>query len=133
MSYFEKEILERARQASQFSYSPYSNFKVGAAIEDEKGRIFVGTNVENVSYGASICAERSAVVSAIGAGGRNFKQIAIVCSGEVPVTPCGICRQFLAEFNSELKVLCSSYSQLNADKFDVYQLAELFPQGFLKF
>lgn len=80
------------------SYSPYSGFKVAACLEDEEGRTFVGVNVENVAYPQSTCAEESAIAAMVTGGGRRFRRIAIVGSGEAPCSPCGGCRQRLAEF-----------------------------------
>ena len=91
-------LLEKAKEAIQFAYSPYSKFKVGAAILTEDGRIFTGCNIENSSYGATICAERTAAVKAVSEGAVSFKAIAVVCSSGEYAYPCGICRQVIAEF-----------------------------------
>ena len=91
-----------ALEARQRAYAPYSKFLVGAAIETTSGKIFVGCNVENCSYGLTICAERTAATSAVAAGQRDFKRIALALSGAG--TPCGACRQFLAEFNPQLPI-----------------------------
>ena len=88
-----------AAQAAAASYSPYSHFRVGAALLSSDGSVFTGTNVENRSFGLSICAERSALVSAVSAGKRRFTMIAIATpDAEYPVSPCGACRQVLSEF-----------------------------------
>ncbi len=89
-----------ALEAASNSYSPYSRFRVGAAIRFEDGYVFTGTNVENRSFGLTICAERSAVVAAIGAGKRRIESIAIATPDSAyPVSPCGACRQVLSEFS----------------------------------
>jgi cytidine deaminase len=97
-----QSLLEHARQAAQNSYSPYSGFKVGAAIRLANGAVVTGTNVENVSYGLTICAERSAVVSAVNTFGNQIRidAVAVANLNNAPSPPCGACRQFLAEFIS---------------------------------
>ena len=89
-------LLDAARAARERSYSPYSSYRVGAALRDETGAVHVGTNVESASYGATICAERSAVAAMVTAGGRRIAEIVVVT--ENGGSPCGICRQVLAEF-----------------------------------
>lgn len=89
------------------AYAPYSQFAVGAALESKDGSVYAGCNVENASYGCSICAERSALVKAISDGKRHFRRIAIAGSGEEHCWPCGICRQMLSEFSPKLEVLVS--------------------------
>lgn len=97
------ELLEAAKQARGNAYTPYSNFRVGAALLTKDGRIFLGANVENSSYGATICAERSALAAAVSSGARSFAAIAIVGApggekADAPCPPCGICRQVMSEF-----------------------------------
>ncbi len=95
----ERALIERARAAARFTWSPYSHFPVGAALLCSDGSIVTGANVENRSYGLAICAERSALVAAVSSGRREFAAIAVVCSAsKVPVSPCGACRQVLSEF-----------------------------------
>ncbi|MGN0023210.1 MAG: cytidine deaminase [Elusimicrobiaceae bacterium] len=97
------ELLANAAKAMRNSYSPYSKFKVGAALLTKSGKIYKGTNIENASYGLTICAERSAIFSAVTAGEREFEALAIVFSQKDlgPLsTPCGACRQVMAEFSS---------------------------------
>ncbi len=94
-----KSLLDKAKEASAFTYSPYSNFPVGAALLCKSGKIFKGANIENRSYGLTNCAERSAVFSAVSAGETEFEAIAVYCSAAgYPVPPCGACRQVLSEF-----------------------------------
>lgn len=96
-----EELIKTAYSAMKKAYSPYSHFKVGAAILTEDGLIYSGCNVENASYGATICAERCAAMKAVSEEHAIFKAIAIVSSSEEFTYPCGICRQFLAEFFAE--------------------------------
>ncbi|MBR6801551.1 MAG: cytidine deaminase [Eubacteriaceae bacterium] len=91
-------LLKEAVKMLDYSYSPYSNYKVGAAILTDTGKIYTGCNIENASYGATICAERTAAVKAVSEGEKRFTAIAIACSGSTFAYPCGICRQFLYEF-----------------------------------
>lgn len=95
----ERQILiSRAKEAMENAYSPYSGFKVGAALMTEDGRIYTGCNIENSSFGATICAERTAAVKAVSEGVKRFIALAIVCSSGEYAFPCGICRQFVGEF-----------------------------------
>ncbi len=97
MSY---DIIGKAKEALENSYSPYSNFSVGSALETKDGEFYLGTNIENASYGATMCAERSAIFSAISQGVKptNFKRIAIVSNKSDCIPPCGLCRQVMVEF-----------------------------------
>lgn len=101
-----KALAKRAWVARKNAYAPYSKFAVGAALLGESGHIFTGCNVENVSFGLTICAERVAMSTAVQAGCRKFAGIAVVAETEEPVMPCGACRQFLAEFEPSLLVYC---------------------------
>lgn len=121
----DQELLELADKAKDNAYAPYSKFRVGAALLTKEGSVFTGCNVENSSYGAAICAERSAVSCAVSSGFRNFEAIAIASSGEDTVYPCGICRQVLHEFNPEIRIICQG-----KDGFETYRLSELMPKGF---
>ena len=98
------ELLTHAISSRSAAYAPYSRFAVGAALEARSGRVFTGCNVENLSFGLTICAERSAVFAAVAAGERDFNQIVIVADSQEPVTPCGACRQVLAEFSEDMEV-----------------------------
>ena len=94
-----RALIARAREAARFSYSPYSGFPVGAALLCTDGTVVQGTNVENRSFGLANCAERSALFAAVSQGKKDFAAIAVACPGsEVPVSPCGACRQALSEF-----------------------------------
>ena len=121
----ETRLIEAAASAGSNAYAPYSRFPVGAALLTESGRIFIGCNVENASYGMTICAERVAATSAIAAGQQTFVAIALSLSGGG--TPCGACRQFLAEFNPALPVLIHDSV---ADGVVRMSLAELLPSRF---
>ena len=100
------ELLELARRAAEHSYSPYSHFPVGAALECADGTVFTGCNVENAAYGDTICAERTAAVKAVSEGRRDFVRIAIWGNSREYCYPCGSCRQFLQEFSKEMTVVC---------------------------
>ena len=134
MTDIEKKVLcEKAIQAAENSYSPYSKFKVGAALLCDDGRVVLGCNIENASYSATICAERVAIQTAIANNKKSFKAIAIAGGketvGEKVCSPCGVCRQVLAEFcNPE------SFSVLLAKDggYEEYTLSQLLPFGFTK-
>ena len=100
----DSELFAVAREAMKNSYSPYSKFKVGAALLTKEGKVFTGVNVENSSYGATVCAERTAVVKAVSEGYREFEAIA-VASSEGIASPCGICRQFIFEFGDDIRII----------------------------
>lgn len=123
------KLLEAARTAMINAHSPYSNFKVGAALLSRNGEIFTGCNVENTSYGLTICAERNAVFSAIAAGIKEFTEILIVASSDKPPYPCGACRQVLTEFClPEFKVYV--VADQNHEITEELTLGELLPKSF---
>ena len=101
-------LLDAAREARERAYAPYSGFSVGAAVEAQDGTIVTGANVENASFGLTICAERSAIVRAIAEGHRAFKAIAVAGPDGVDTAPCGTCRQFIAEFDPDMPVTFTS-------------------------
>ena len=118
----ERELIERAIEMKTAAYAPYSHFQVGAAVLAESGRIYGGANVENASYGATICAERSAIFAAVNAGERKLAAIAVTA------TPCGMCRQVMREFcdPKAFKVIVAK----SADDYRVFTLEELLPESF---
>ena len=122
----DQELIKRAFEMHQFSYVPYSQFPVGAALLTEDGRVFTGCNVENAAYGSTICAERTALVKAVSEGRRAFAALAVAGRSEDYCWPCGACRQMLYEFAPDLTVLVArgdgAYVKL--------PLKELLPHGF---
>ena len=121
----DKELLEAALAARERAYAPYSKFLVGAAVRAESGKIYTGCNIENASYGLTVCAERNALFSAVGAGERKFTALCVVGDTEEPISPCGACRQVMAEF----KVPCIILANLKGDVKE-YTLVELLPLSF---
>lgn len=119
------EIVSRARAMRERAYAPYSGFTVGAALVTEDGTVFGGANVENASYGLGICAERSAVVSAVAAGHRAFRAIAIAGPQTTVTAPCGACRQVLNEFNPQLAVIYTTPQGVTETTLD-----QLLPDAF---
>ena len=122
----DRDLISKAKQASINAYVPYSRFAVGAALECADGTVFTGCNVENAAFGSTICAERTACVKAVSEGHREFTRLAIYADSENWPTPCGACRQFLAEFSHDIEILCSK-----ADgRYVSYKLSELLPRLF---
>ena len=120
------QLWQIADEIKENAYSPYSNIKVGAALLTSDGKVFTGVNVENSSFGATVCAERSAVVSAVSAGFRDFVKIAV--SGTMKsCTPCGLCRQFLIEFSPDIEVVYKEPDGALVSK----RINELLPDSFI--
>ena len=124
-------LLEKALKTLENAYAPYSNFRVAAALESADGSIFTGVNIENASFGATLCAERSAFAAALSAGKRQFVRILIIggTAGQISAfcPPCGICRQFMSEFCApEFEIIL-----YNGEQFETHTLAALLPKGFL--
>ncbi len=120
------DLVKAAREAREHAYAPYSAFKVGAALLTDEGQVFAGCNVENASYGLCICAERTAVVSAVAAGQRAFRAMAVIADTPGPASPCGACRQFLTEFNPGMTVIMEN---LEGDRL-IATAGELLPGHF---
>ena len=120
------KLIEEAKKAKDFAYAPYSKFNVGAAVLTKGGKVFSGCNIENATYGATNCAERTAIFNAVSSGEREFEKIAIVSSAEDLTFPCGICRQVMSEFMPEGTIV------LENSKGEVleYKVNELLPHSF---
>ena len=121
----EATLAKTARTVRQRAHAPYSHFQVGAALESDAGKVFIGCNVENISYGLTSCAERNAVFAAIAAGARSFRRIVIVADSKEPVTPCGACRQVLSEFSENMEIISIN---LQGQKFRA-SLSDLLPRS----
>lgn len=122
----DKILLEQAKVGMKSTYSPYSEFPVGASLLTKSGELFLGCNVENASYGGTICAERTAVVKAISEGHLKFDSVAVVCQKNLDAWPCGFCRQFMAEFGGDLRIVVEGSS----GKIEVMTMNELLPNMF---
>ena len=123
----DRELYKIAEKIAENAYAPYSGYKVGAALLTNDDSVYTGVNVENSSYGATICAERTAIVKAVSEGHRSFSAIAVAAPGTGgPAWPCGICRQFLFEFGGEIRVI----SGKDEESLEVYSLDELLKCGF---
>ena len=119
-------LLDAAVAARRHAFAPYSKFLVGAAIEDEAGAIHTGCNVENATYGLTVCAERVAVFKAISEGVRKFRRVAVAADTETLTPPCGACRQILWEFCGDVPVILINLQ----GKTETFQLRDLFPRAF---
>lgn len=123
----EKDLLiGAAKQARENAHAPYSNFRVGAALRSTSGRIFSGCNVENASYGLTMCAERVAMFKAISEGERGFSALAVVTDADILTPPCGACRQLIWEFCGDIPVTIANLK----GQTDVMQMKDLFPRPF---
>jgi cytidine deaminase len=119
-------LAAAALAARENAFAPYSKFKVGAAVEDADGRIHTGCNVENATYGLTVCAERVAIFKAISEGARKFRRVAVAADTDVLTPPCGACRQILWEFCGDVEVLLVN----PRGKTEAFRLAEIFPRAF---
>jgi cytidine deaminase len=119
-------LIEAALGARQNAHAPFSNFKVGAALEDSVGRIHTGCNVENATYGLTLCAERVAVFKAISEGARKFRRVAVAADTDTLTPPCGACRQILWEFCGDVELVLSNLR----GKRETLRLKDLFPRPF---
>ncbi len=122
-----ESLIRAAKEAREKAYSPYSNFKVGAAVVTPSGKIYSGCNVENVSYGLTNCAERTAIYKAVSEGEHSFIALAVVADTEGPVAPCGACRQVIAEFGIEQIILGNIKGHTK-----ILSLEEILPYAFTK-
>jgi cytidine deaminase len=122
----ESRLVAAAVGARGRAYAPYSEFAVGAALLSKGGRVFTGCNVENASYGLTVCAERVALFKAVSEGVREFEAIAVAC-GDTPCSPCGACRQALREFAPDLKVVLAD---AEGRKWETTTLSQLLPRAF---
>lgn len=123
----DEELIERAKQAQAVAHAPYSNFKVGAALVTEDGRLYTGCNIENSTYSLTMCAERVAIYKAVSEGARSIAKIAIVADHEKLTPPCGCCRQMIWEFHAEKTDVILANLSGDTRKFDI---RELFPEAF---
>ncbi len=120
------ELVARAGEARERAYAPYSGFRVGAAVLTSSGETFTGANVENASYSVAICAERVAALQAVASGHRDIRAVAVVSSARKPTPPCGVCRQFLFEFDADMTVV----SEGPDGERRTWTLSELLPEAF---
>jgi cytidine deaminase len=125
----DSELIDRAKKAREGAYAPYSKFKVGAALLAKSGKVYTGANVENATFGLTVCAERVALFKAVTKGEKHFVKIAVVADRDEPITPCGACRQVLSEFASDLQIVCANLK----GKTERYNLKKLLPEAFEKF
>lgn len=122
----EDKLVNAALEARENAFAPYSDFKVGAALETEDGKIYTGCNIENSTYGLTVCAERVALWKAISEGERKFKRIAVSSATDRPATPCGACRQLLWEFGGDIEVIL-----VNPQGYrESHRMLNLFPKPF---
>ncbi|HEC92872.1 MAG TPA: cytidine deaminase [Candidatus Atribacteria bacterium] len=123
-----EKLFKEAEKARKKAYTPYSKFKVGAAVLTTDGKIFTGCNIENASFGLTVCAERVAILKAISEGSYKFEAMAIIGDTERPCSPCGACRQVISEFGEDIKI---AMSNLKGD-VKIKKISELLPEAFNK-
>lgn len=121
-----EELIQEAKQARMKAYTPYSHFEVGAALLTRSGKIFHGCNIENSSYGATVCAERVALFNAYAHEEREIQAIAIVADTPTPCPPCGICRQVILELGGDIEVILANLQ----DNIRIFKASELLPEAF---
>ena len=121
------DLKRRARDAARHAYAPYSSFPVGAAVLADDGNVYASANVENASYGLAMCAERNAIFQAIARGARRIRAVAVYTPTATVTTPCGACRQVMAEFGSDVLVVCSGNG---AGVEQRYSIGDLLPYAF---
>jgi len=126
MKHSEKELIGAATDVRENSYAPYSNFRVGAAVETEDGTIYTGCNVESASYGLTVCAERVAIWKGISSGEKKFSRVAVVVDTEELTPPCGVCRQIIWEFCGDVPVILANLH----GKSETVKMSELLPRAF---
>jgi cytidine deaminase len=126
MTNTEKELVKTAMNTRERAHAPYSNFKVGAAIQTKDGKIYSGCNIENATYGLTICAERTAIFKAISEGEKEFAEIAVIADTDELTPPCGACRQIIWEFCGDIPVILTNLQ----GKSEIVQMSELFPRAF---
>lgn len=126
MIHSEKELIEAATNVRENAYAPFSEFKVGSALETDDGEIIAGCNVESASYGLTVCAERVAIWKAISEGKRKIKHIAVVADTEELTPPCGVCRQIIWEFGGDIPVIMANLK----GKVETVQMKDLLPRAF---
>ncbi len=118
-------LVDGARKAQAMAYAPYSKFRVGAALESVSGNVYYGCNVENASYGLTVCAERAAVAAAVLDGAHRFRRLVVTTDSDPPASPCGACRQMLAEFGLDLEIVAVGPTQQRQ-----WTLGDLLPDAF---
>jgi cytidine deaminase len=121
-----RQLIAESTKAREKAVAPFSKFKVGAALRTRGGRIFHGCNVENCTFGLTVCAERVALLSALAAGEREFTSIAVTTQSETPSTPCGPCRQLMWEFCGDIDIVLANLTGQTKD----FKLSQLFPEPF---
>ena len=126
MEHSDQELIDAAIAVRENAYAPFSEFRVGAALETEDGEIISGCNVESASYGLTVCAERVAIWKAISQGKRKIKHIAVVADTEELTPPCGVCRQIIWEFGGDIPVILANLK----GKTEVVQMKDLLPRAF---
>lgn len=123
-----RNLLDKAKEAMAYAYTPYSHFKVGAAVLTSSGKVYTGCNIENAAYGATNCAERTAIFKAVSEGEKEITAIAVVSTSGDFTYPCGICRQVIAEFMTEGNLVFEN----NMNEIKIIKLSEIYPYSFTK-